>query len=155
MALKKKVSFEVFLDDNDKNEINSVLPQLAKRRLLKQKDLGDEWCGLPDENFLELLESFNLSFAKEVDDNWNSDEKELNDIPGFPDAILYIEKSVYKYIENHNFGIKVTDFEGQHEFGDWLLNFDYYDIRTALENVLWDNRGNPLADQIIQAIAEN
>ena len=154
MALNKKVSFEIFLDNNDWNEINTILPRLAKRRLLKQKDLGDEWCGLPDENFLELLENFNLSFAKEVDDNWNSDEKELNDIPGFSEAIEDIDEKVDDFIDKGNAVLKVDDFIDSFDFENWLCSHSL-NIEKAIRSVLWDNRNNPLTDKIIQTIAKN
>lgn len=155
MALKKKVSFEVFLDDNDKDEINQLLPQLVKRKLVKQDDLNGEWFDLSDEDFLELLKSFNLSFAKEVDDNWNADEEQLSDIPGFSDAINDIDDKVSNYIRDNNIAIKATDFEDYSDLDDWFESYSSIDIISTLLDVLWDNRGNPLADKIIQAIAKN
>lgn len=150
MALKKKV--EIYLDDNDWKEINSALPQLAKHRLIQQNDLFGEWCDMPDDNFLQLLESFNLSFAKEADDNWNSDEG-LDDIPGFGEAIQDIDTKVSSYMDNNKIEVKVADFSlGSSELYRWLDNYEPNYIISILSNVLWNNRNNSLADKIIQAI---
>lgn len=154
MALKKKVSFEVFLDNNDWKEINSALPQLAKRRLVKQVELIEELGDLLDQNFLKLLESFNLSFAKEIDDNWSAADGEcLEDIPGFSNAIMAIDEKVFSFMQKENVIFKTTDFDSESALENWLSNYDVDTVYGVLANALWENRRSCIADRIVQAIA--
>ena len=152
MALMKNISYTIYLNDNDLKEIDSALPQLAKRKLILKNTLMMEWNNMPTQNFFELLENFNLSFVKEIDDECGSDDGTLSD-SGFSKVIQTIDDKVTSYIENNEIEIKVTDFSSDSELYDWLDNYTIRGIISGLSDVLWDNRNNSLADKIIQEIA--
>ena len=155
MGIKKVVSYEFGLNDNDWNEINRALPELAKRQLSTGDSLYETFTELYDENFLDLLENrFKLSLAKEVRGYLENNGCCLEDVPGFGEAIEAIDIKVDDYIESNNIQLKASFFENEEELEEWYEGFDSRDIANALWDVIRSNQNDPFVDKIISELGK-
>ena len=153
---KTTISYELCLDDNDWNEINQALLELAKRRVISDHTLSEEieWWNPWDDLFPFLEENLGISFAKEIRTLYEENDVYLDEIVGFDDVIKEIDKKVDNYIKNNNIQLKASDFKDFSAFENWTDKF----IEDELVKVLWEavssNQDNPLADKIISELGK-
>lgn len=155
MGIKKVVSYEFGLNDNDLNEIRKALPELAKRQLSTGDSLCETSAELYDKNFLDLLENrFKLSLAKEARGYLENNDCCLEDLPGFGETIEAIDIKVDDYIESNSIQLKASFFENEEELEEWYEGLDSRDIANALWDVIRSNQNDPFVDKIISELGK-
>ncbi len=156
MGLKKKISYEICLNDNDWNEIKKALPKLAQRQIVTGDNLFKTFNNLLcHDEFLDFLENrFGLSLVKDIREYLKNNEEELEDIPGLASTIGEIDDKVMSYIDCGNAELKASFFDNEEEFEDWLNNFDRCDIASKLWDAIQNDPDNPILDKIISGLEE-
>lgn len=154
MINKKMItSYELCLNDDDWNEINRALPELAKRRIMTGRPLAEEieWWN-PWDDLFPFLESLGISFAKEIRTAYDEDDVFLDEIVGLGDVIDEIDNKVRDYINSNNIKLKALDFKDFSTFELWTDKFTKDKLIKALWEAVSTSRQN--ADKIISELGK-